>query len=99
MLGLQIVRITDCRISDSLEKALKPPKSHVLRSGSSVHQHELLAVRKPTFRDFFCKRGRDVGKYVGECGERKGCWEGGKFFGQYLGKSGDFRLRILPMFF
>ena len=70
----------------------------MLRSGSSVHQHELLAVRKPTFRDFFCKRGRDVGKYVGECGERKGCWEGGKFFGKYLGKSGDFRLRIFQCF-
>ena len=110
MLGLQIVRITDCRISDSLEKALKPPKSHVLRSGLTVHQHELLAVRNPfsEISAFSCL------KMSG--GKTKGCWERDRVVGKYLGKSrdyhfyrilllgiiwvkgGDYRFRILPMF-
>ena len=85
----------------------------MLRSGLTVHQHELLAVRNPfsEISAFSClkmsggktkgcwERGRVVGKYLGECGERRGCWEGGKVVGKYLGKSGDSRLRIFPMFY
>ena len=89
---------------------MKPPKSHVLRSGLTVHQHELLAVRNPfsEISAFSCL------KMSG--GKTKGCWERGRVVGKYLGKSrdyqfyrllllgiiwvkgGDYRFRILPMF-
>ena len=32
-------------------------------------------------------------------GRERGVGKEASFFGQYLGKSGDFRLRIFPMFF
>ena len=71
-----------------MEKALKPPKSHVLRSGSSVHQHELLAVRKPTFRDFFAKEAGMLGNMWVNVGRERGVGKEASILGNIWVKVG-----------
>ena len=57
----------------------------MLRSGLTVHQHELLAVRNPfsEISAFSCL------KMSG--GKTKGCWERDRIVGKYLGKSRDYQ--------
>ena len=64
---------------------MKPPKSHVLRSGLTVHQHELLAVRNPfsEISAFSCL------KMSG--GKTKVCRVRDRIVGKYLVKSRDYQ--------